>query len=173
MRRGTCLLISLSLGQGFAAATSVQRPTGPPPNLALTCTAGSPESKLPFCDRSLGFVARAKDLVQRLNQTEQVGLFFSYPGTPYIRRLNVKSWSLDHTCIHGLNKASGVTVFPHAIAQGASWDVDLVRRVSNATAIEARILSNQGYVKTKGANQGEALSCDGGPLANSAHDPRT
>ena len=72
----------------------------------------------------------------------------------------------------GVNKASGVTVFPHAIAQGASWDVDLVRRVSNATAIEARILSEQAYVKTHGASAGGVLSCDGGPLANSAHDPR-
>jgi len=114
----------------------------------------------------------------RLNQTWQVALFLSYPGTPYIAKgsqgedINVKGWSLDHTCIHGLNKASGVTVFPHAIAQGASWDRDLVRRVSNATAVEARILSAKGYVATKGGNQGEALSCDGGPLANSAHDPR-
>ena len=72
----------------------------------------------------------------------------------------------------GVNKASGVTVFPHAIAQGASWDVDLVRRVSNATAIEARILSEQAYVKTHGASAGGVLSCDGGPLANTAHDPR-
>ena len=59
-----------------------------------------------------------------------------------------------------------------AIAQGASWDRDLVRRVSNATAVEARILSAQEYTSTKGANMGAALSCDGGPLANSAHDPR-
>ena len=84
----------------------------------------------------------------------------------------MKSWSLDHTCIHGLNKANGVTVFPHAIAQGASWDRELVTRVSNATAIEARILSDQAYLHTKGASMGGALSCDGGPLANSAHDPR-
>ena len=59
-----------------------------------------------------------------------------------------------------------------AIAQGASWDRDLVRRVSNATAVEARILSAQEYTSSKGANMGAALSCDGGPLANSAHDPR-
>lgn len=99
-------------------------------------------------------------------------LFFSYPGTKYVERFNMKTWSLDHTCIHGVNKASGVTVFPHAIAQGASWDIPLVQRVSNVTAIEARILSAQGYKKTGGTNSGEALSCDGGPLANSAHDPR-
>ena len=47
-----------------------------------------------------------------------------------------------------------------------------MRRVSNATAVEARIISAQQYVSTRGANMGAALSCDGGPLANSAHDPR-
>lgn len=74
--------------------------------------------------------------------------------------------------IHGLNKASNVTVFPHAIAQGATWDQDLVTQISNATAIEARILTAKTYMSTKGGNSGAALSCDGGPLANSAHDPR-
>jgi len=144
-------------------------------NLEWTCSPNSSagEAKYPFCDRSHGFAARAADLVSRLNQTEQLDLWGrSYPGTPFIERLNLKGWSLDHTCIHGLNKASGVTVFPHAIAQGASWDLDLVKRISNATAIEARILSYKIYKRGGGANAASYLSCDGGPLANSAHDPR-
>eukprot|EP01043_Picozoa_sp_COSAG02_P034288 COSAG02_NODE_2389_length_8985_cov_3.175676_7_plen_129_part_00 len=81
--------------------------------MALTCAEGTPEAKLPYCDRSLGFAARSADLVARLNQTDQQNLFFSYPGTPYIAKTNSKGWSLDHTCIHGLNKQNGVTVFPH------------------------------------------------------------
>jgi hypothetical protein len=44
--------------------------------------------------------------------------------------------------------------------------------MSNITAIEARITSAIGYYGSKGTNQGEDLSCDGGPLANTAHDPR-
>ena len=93
---------------------------GPPPsNMALTCAPGSPEAKLPFCDTTLGFEKRAEDLVNRLNTTEQIGFFFSYPGTPYIERFNAKTWSLDATCIHGVasRRAGHVTVFPHAIAQ--------------------------------------------------------
>eukprot|EP00039_Didymoeca_costata_P005644 m.83310 g.83310 ORF g.83310 m.83310 type:complete len:797 (+) comp12915_c0_seq1:95-2485(+) len=144
----------------------------PPPPAPPTCSPGTPESSLPFCDRSLGFEARAADLANRLNITDHVNFFFSYPGTPYIQKYNIKSWSLDHTCIHGLNKDRGVTVFPHAIAQGASWDLDLVQRVSNATAVEARVLSWQEYTSSHGMHAGSALSCDGGPLANSAHDPR-
>ena len=79
----------------------------------MTCAEGTPEAKLPYCDRSMGFAARSADLVARLNQTDQQNLFFSYTGTPYISKTNSKGWSLDHTCIHGLNKQNGVTVFPH------------------------------------------------------------
>eukprot|EP00051_Salpingoeca_urceolata_P014504 m.184768 g.184768 ORF g.184768 m.184768 type:complete len:823 (-) comp18105_c0_seq3:34-2502(-) len=140
--------------------------------LPYTCAPGTPEATLPFCNRALGFSSRAKDLASRLNVSDHVNFFFSYPGTPYIAQYNVKQWSLDHTCIHGINKLHGVSVFPHAIAQGASFDVDLVKRVSNATAVEARILAAQYYQHTGGQNAGSTLSCDGGPLANSAHDPR-
>jgi hypothetical protein len=135
------------------AAAAQRPPPGPPPNFAFTCAPGSAEAKLPFCDRKLGFDKRTEDLVMRINQTYQVALFLSYPGTPYIasgsagESINVKGWSLDHTCIHGLNKASGVTVFPHAIAQGTSWDRDLVRHIrmcwralSTHSAAPARVI---------------------------------
>jgi hypothetical protein len=107
----------------------------PKPSLAYTCAPGSAEASLPFCDTSLGFDKRSEDLVNRLNITEQIGFFFSYPGTPYIERYNLKTWSLDSTCIHGVasKRAGHVTVFPHAIAQGATWDPELIRRMSNIT----------------------------------------
>jgi hypothetical protein len=65
----------------------------------------------------------------------------------YVQRFNLKTWSLDATCIHGVasRRAGHVTVFPHAIAQGATFDVDLVRAMSNITAVEARIVSAQSY----------------------------
>ena len=66
-------------------------PGAPPDSLALTCAEGSPEAALPFCDVSLGFDKRAEDLVNRLNTTEQIGYFFSYPSTPYIERFNAKT----------------------------------------------------------------------------------
>ena len=139
----------------------------------FTCAPGAPESTLPFCNRKLGFQARSADLVSRLNVTEKLDLWgHSYPSSHTVDRFNTKSWSLDHTCIHGVNGQHGVTVFAHAIAQGASFDLDLVARISNATAVEARIMSWQKYYGSGGSTQGAVLSCDGGPLANSAHDPR-
>jgi beta-glucosidase len=40
-------------------------------------------------------------------------------------------------CLHGLLQA-GHTVFPQAVALGATWDTDLVHRVGQAIAAEAR-----------------------------------
>lgn len=172
---GNCIVTAPIAVPAPSPAPPTPRPQpAPADSMALTCADGSPEANLPFCDVSLGFDKRAEDLVNRLNTTEQIGFFFSYPSTPYIERFNAKTWSLDATCIHGVasRRAGHVTVFPHAIAQGASWDVELVHRMSNITAIEARIASAIGYHSSKGTNQGEDLSCDGGPLANTAHDPR-
>eukprot|EP01043_Picozoa_sp_COSAG02_P052352 COSAG02_NODE_5624_length_4175_cov_1.970069_3_plen_360_part_00 len=122
-------------------------PPPAPPNLEYSCAPGQPLAGTPTCNRSLGFGPRAKDLASRLNISDHIDLFFSYPGTPFIPSLNVKGWSLDHTCIHGINKQRNITLFPHEISQGASFDTDLVRRVLNATAVEARILSAKAYVR--------------------------
>eukprot|EP01060_Flectonema_neradi_P006051 TRINITY_DN14037_c0_g1_i1.p1 TRINITY_DN14037_c0_g1~~TRINITY_DN14037_c0_g1_i1.p1 ORF type:complete len:768 (+),score=137.30 TRINITY_DN14037_c0_g1_i1:94-2397(+) len=142
-------------------------------SLNYTCSPGSNESLLPFCDRSLSFEQRSADLTSRLSLDELLDYWgHSYPGTSPIDRYNVKSWSLDHSCTHGVNKVKNVSVFPHSLAQAASFDPELVSRIGNATMTEMRILAWQYYTKTHGANQGNYLSCDGGPMANTAHDPR-
>ena len=122
---GNCVVLTPAPSPSPSPPAPGPRPPPPPPGphprpakpgtLNYTCAAGSPEAGLPFCDTSLGFDARAEDLVNRLNTTEQVGFFFSYPGTPYIQRFNLKTWSLDATCIHGVasKRAGHVTVFPH------------------------------------------------------------
>ena len=69
-------------------------PPKPAANLAYSCEVGQPLAGTPTCDRSLGFKARAADLGARLNLSDHVDLFFSYPGTPYLPSLNVKGWSL-------------------------------------------------------------------------------
>ena len=71
----------------------------------------------------------------------------------YVEELNLKTMPWDTTCTHGLstNKVGvyNVTVFPTTIGNfykylffiqglGASFDIDLIKSVSNTTAIEAR-----------------------------------
>ena len=64
-----------------------------------------------------------------------------------------------------------MTVTAHAINLGATFDLDLVERISNMTAVEMRAVTQKMYGESNGTLV-LALGCDGGPLANSAHDPR-
>jgi len=76
--------------------------------------------------------------------------------------------------IHGLSffppgtydPSLNFTSFPHAIAQAASWDLDLVARITAASAYEARAISQQAYENTQGLII-QSLMAEGGPLANS------
>jgi beta-glucosidase len=89
-------------------------------------------------------------------------------GVVNLTRLNIKNFRWDSTCIHG-GPFMGATVGPHAINQAATFDVQLVEAMSNATADELRAYSILHYKKT---GEITGLTCDGGPLANTAHDPR-
>jgi hypothetical protein len=122
--------------------------------------------------------ARVDDLLARLTPAEKVALFnMGTGGFSFIPRLNVKAWHHDFTCIRGVNFPNGidnapavnVSVFPHAIAQAATFDVALVASISNATAYEARAL-NQVIYASSGGTLWAGTSCDGGPLANTVHD---
>jgi hypothetical protein len=154
----------------------------PLPPLPHTCAELSPAHGLPFCDVSLDIDARVDDLLSRLTPAEKVALFnMGTGGFAYVPRLNLKGWHHDFTCIRGVNYPNGisvptsppvnVSVFPHAIAQAASFDLDLVAALSNATAYEARAL-NQLLYQSSGGTLWAGTSCDGGPLANTVHDPR-
>ena len=153
--------------------------------LPTTCGEGSIAANLDFCDRTLSFERRAALLVAHLNESEKLALWSPPHPTQPIARLNVKGYEWDTTCIHGpspnhigaVHGAGGralhayVTVTAHAINLGASWDTDLIRRVSNMTAVEMRAVTQQAYAESNGTMV-LALNCDGGMLANSAHDPR-
>jgi beta-glucosidase len=116
-------------------------------------------------------------LLTRLTLQQRIALFTSpAPPSEFVSELNLKSFWWDITCIQGLslnqaNPVHNVTVFPNAIAQAASFDLDLVARIARATAVEARIINSLNY-NASGGTTWQARSCDGGPLANTVHDPR-
>ena len=150
-------------------------PPGPPP--PHTCDPGSPSAGLPFCDASTPVAARVEDLYARLSDAQRTA-FFSIPAQPnaFDPALNIPSVFWDITCIAGLSPGRfsptpNVTVFPNAIGQGASFDVELVARIARATALEGRIVNQINYAATRGQTW-QGVLCDGGPLANTAHDPR-
>jgi beta-glucosidase-like glycosyl hydrolase len=149
----------------------------PGPPLPFTCAPGSPAAGLPFCDPALPVGDRVADLLARLDLPSRIGQFSApVQRFAFVPSLNVKHFVWDATCIHGIAATSfsdtlNVSVFPHALAQAASWDVGLAARVGAATATEARILTHVRY-NASGGTSWEGTSCDGGPLANTQHDPR-
>jgi hypothetical protein len=146
-------------------------PPPPPPGPTMpTCAPGSPVESERFCDASLSFEERAAALVGHFTLPEKLDLWTVNTMARSIPRLNVKGFKWDSTCIHG-GPFAGATVGPHAINQGATFDTELVEAMSNATADEMRA-NSQRYFTHEGKGQViTSLSCDGGPLANSAHDP--
>ena len=152
------------------------------PPMPPTCAAGAPAAGLPFCDPSLPNAARAADLTARLATELKLALFaLPLPSVPFSKLINetlgLAAFYWDVTMIHGLSSTfflaplRNATCFPHSIAQGASWDVDLVARIAAAVAYEARVMHQLNFISSSGRAV-QALMAEGGPLANSAHDPR-
>ena len=161
-------------GSGLCLDSGAEPPPPPPPH---TCDAGSPSASLPFCDYTLPVQARVADLWGRLTEAQRLQLF-SIPIEPnaYDPVLNLPSVFWDITCIAGLSPGRmdpnpNSTVFPNTIGQAASFDTDLVARIARATAEEGRIV-NQVNRRLTGGKTWQGVLCDGGPLANTAHDPR-
>lgn len=62
---------------------------------------------------------------------------------PAIERLGIPPYNWWNECSHGVARAGRATVFPHAIAQAATFDLDLIRRIGAAVSDEARAKHHQ------------------------------
>ena len=184
---GLQFLLLLACVHEQAVATSrLTSATAASPTMprALTCGAGSPSAKASFCDRTKGFAERASLLAAELTLDEQLNIWAFSGSTDPVPRLNLKgSSSKGQTCIHGLAPGAvfpggagavaspNLTVTGHAINLGSTFDTGLVAAVSNLTRIELRAMTQLQYRLSNGTFVANSI-CSGGPLANSAHDPR-
>ena len=79
---------------------------------------------------------RIELLLGAITLDEKMGqLLFDAPGIP---RLGILPYNWWNECLHGLARNGRATVFPQAIALGASFDTDLAFRVADAISSEAR-----------------------------------
>ena len=145
--------------------------------LPHTCANGSVAYELPFCNPTLPLSDRVSDLLGRFTLEQKVQQF-SIPASEFQFQpdLNLKQFLWDITCMRGIAPNAiepnrNVTVYPHAIALAATWDLDLYTRIGQATALEGRIINQLNYEASNGTSW-QGVNCDGGPLANSQHDPR-
>ncbi|MCX6332751.1 MAG: glycoside hydrolase family 3 C-terminal domain-containing protein [Bacteroidia bacterium] len=92
--------------------------------------------EFPFQNPALTVDERVNDLVGRMTIEEKISQMMN--GAPAIDRLGIPAYNWWNECLHGVARAGLATVFPQAIGLGATWDEDLIFRVSTAISDEAR-----------------------------------
>jgi hypothetical protein len=131
------------------------------------CCSNATAKDLPFCNSSMPFAARAKDLVGRLTVAEIAGLltmdmpnsetrvgttFINQRLTAPVPRLSLPGFEFSEAC-HGIlsgclapsEHSSGCpTSFPMPIGQAASFNESLWHITASAISDEARALQNGG-----------------------------
>ncbi|HWW94318.1 MAG TPA: glycoside hydrolase family 3 C-terminal domain-containing protein [Vicinamibacteria bacterium] len=101
--------------------------------LALPAAAGE---QAPYLDPDRPIEVRIKDLVSRMTLEEKIGQLSS--SAPAIPRLNVPAYDWWNESLHGVARGGRATVFPQAIGLAATFDTELMGRVAEAIADEAR-----------------------------------
>lgn len=79
--------------------------------------------------------SRVADLIAALRPEEKVALLMH--ESPAIPRLGIAAYDWWSECLHGVARAGVATVFPQAIALGATFDTGLVAEMYEAVAAEA------------------------------------
>jgi beta-glucosidase len=91
---------------------------------------------LPYLNTELSLEERVADLVGRMTLEEKISQMVNQAAA--IERLGVPEYNWWSEGLHGVARAGLATVFPQAIGLGATWDRDLMLRLSTAIADEAR-----------------------------------
>lgn len=135
--------------------------------LLLTLTTLAVHAQTPiYQDPTKPTEDRIRDLISRLTLEEKAAqLNHLNTGIP---RLNVPMWGGWNQTLHGVWSKEPTTLFPAAIAMGATWDPDLVHTVTDAMSDEARALYN---AKADGPRSKHGLVFRS-PVINISRDPR-
>ncbi|MEW1929077.1 glycoside hydrolase family 3 C-terminal domain-containing protein [Streptomyces sp. NPDC088360] len=93
---------------------------------------------MPFHDPELPLDQRVDDLLSRLTIGERIALLHQF--APAVERLGVAAFRTGQEALHGVAWMGPATVFPQAVGLGATWNDDLVRRIGEVVATEARAM---------------------------------
>ncbi len=84
---------------------------------------------------------RARALIAHLTLEEKIAQLLH--DAPAIERFGIPPYNWWNECSHGVARAGRATVFPHAIAQAATFNLDLIARIGRAVSDEARAKHHQ------------------------------
>ncbi len=122
-----------------------------------------------FGDISHEPALRAAALVARLTLDEKVAQLET--AAPAIPRLGIVAYDWWSESLHGVARNGAATVFPQAIGLAATFDEDLLRRVGEAIASEARAKFDAARARETGSGRYQGLTFFA-PNVNIFRDPR-
>ncbi len=116
--------------------------------------------------------ARIKDLVSRMSLAEKVRQMGNMAPSIHRTGLDLPAYDYWSEALHGVANTADVTVFPQAIANGATWDPDLIKTMGHIIGIEGRGKNNT----SRARNNGDSPRLGGlnfwSPNINLFRDPR-
>lgn len=114
--------------------------------MALVCFLGTQAQQVaPYLNPDQPMETRIQDLIGRLTLEEKVSQMMH--ASPAIERLKIPAYNWWNEALHGVGRGGVATVFPQAIGMGATFDEDLIYRVSSAISDEARAMYNAAVAK--------------------------
>jgi len=93
-----------------------------------------------YLDPDASVDERVNDLIDRLTLEEKAAQMLM--NAPAIPRLDIPAYDYWNEALHGVGRSGKATVFPQAIALGATFDENLILRVATAISDEARAKYN-------------------------------
>jgi beta-glucosidase len=122
----------------------------------------------PFFNPGLSIEERVSDIVGRMTTEEKISQMMN--AAPAIERLGIPNYEWWNECLHGVGRAGLATVFPQAIGLGATWDEDLIFRISGTISDEARAKHHE-FVRNDSRKRYQGLTF-WTPNINIFRDPR-
>src|SRR5581483_512487 len=110
--------------------------TGKQAVLVAVVVAAAAGQELLYKNPAAGIEQRVDDLLSRMTLEEKVSQLMN--DSPAIERLGIPAYNWWNEGLHGVARSGRATVFPQAIGLAATWDTDLMLRVSTAISDEAR-----------------------------------
>jgi beta-glucosidase len=129
---------------------------------------GQPTTEMAYRNPDLPAEKRAADIVARMTLEEKV--LQMQNSAPAIDRLGIPAYNWWNEALHGVARGGEATVFPQAIGLAAMWDTDLMHRIADTIATEARAKHNEA-IRTNTYKQYLGLTF-WSPNINIFRDPR-